>query len=392
MEGTSWVPDRNVSRFHEEASSSCLTSPIISNTPQRRSFRPRQTPEVVLHNFQIPVREEEGIITLRIPYPPTAIETLRKIDKDKVFDSLALVRSYSNEELGAFLALRSWPNDSIREWFQSGHGSANANVINTRQASDLMAAQPQSPYRSDPQPSTQQGSSHLSSTGSFSLQSSCSNCIIPDTRRGRRSRGHQAPGIPQEDFPSDKISTSTIISDHVHWCTICEQPRQYETCDGYKRHEKEHETRFICMPFGAVEYKNGSSHCTLCGGLNPTPRHLQSHQLGSCTQNTRSFPRKSLLVNHLKAHGAKAGEALAERWRRPTEKRAFACGFCVQLFSTMVDRLNHIDAHFKNRQHIHDWDANKVIEGLLRQPGLNEYWRQIVSSNAHIASSGFTWD
>ena len=265
-------------------------------------------------------------------------------------------------------------------------------MLHTRQAGHLVAVRPQSPCRSHPQNSTQQGSAHRLSTDSFDPQPSFGNWITPDTRRGRRSRRHQSPGIPRANLLSDKTSASTVVSDHVHWCTICEQPRQYETCDGYKRHEKEHETRFICMPSGAVEYKNGSSHCTLCGVLNPTQHHLQGHQLGSCTQNTRSFPRKSLLVNHLKNHGIKAGEPLAERWRRPTEKKAFACGFCVQSFSTMVDRLNHIDAHYKSRQHIDDWDANKVIEGLLRQPELNEAWRHIVSSNAYIASSGFTWD
>ena len=267
-------------------------------------------------------------------------------------------------------------------------------MLQTRQAGYLAVAQPETHCTSRPRGSTEQVSSQRSSTSSFGLQSSSGNRTTPYTKRGRRSRGRQAPSLPRGDSFNDRTPASSTNDHHVHWCTVCEQPQEIYTCGGYKRHEKEHETQFICMPFGPVEYENGSSYCTLCGIPNPNQRHLEGHKMGDCTpQRPRAFTRKSLFVDHLKSHGIKAGGILAERWRRPTEKKAFSCGFYVELFPTIVDRLNHIDdAHYKNHEHIHDWDANKVIEGLLRQSGVNESSWHILTLNPYVARSGFSWD
>ncbi|KAK3177913.1 hypothetical protein OEA41_000045 [Lepraria neglecta] len=398
MEDTSRRPNTDVSWLPQDGSISSFSSPIVSSTPQRRSFRKPQTSEVVLHKRQdssnagASVREEDVGIS-QTPSLLVAIEVLAHADENRIFNSLAILRSFSGEELGALLALQGYPDDTIRGWLQSARGQGNANVLQTRQAGHLAVAQPESHYASHPRSSTQQVSSQRSSTSSFGRQSSAGNRTTPYTKRGRRSRGRQAPSLPRGDSFNDRTPASSTNGDHVHWCTTCEQPHKIYTCDGYKRHEKEHETRFICMPFGPVEYENGSSYCTLCGIPNPNQRHLEGHKLGDCTQRPRTFTRKSPLVDHLKSHGIKAGEILAERWRRPTEKKAFACGFCVELFLTMVDWLNHIDdAHYKNHEHIRDWDANKVIEGLLRQSGVNESWGHILTSNPYVARSGFSWD
>ena len=86
------------------------------------------------------------------------------------------------------------------------------------------------------------------------------------------------------------------------------------------------------------------------------------------------------MVNHLiKSHGiteARQGRDLADEWRHTVKKQAWSCGFCISLFLTFHDRLKHIDIeHFRRRQDIRDWDLNKVVLGLLKQPKMEKAWK-----------------
>ena len=136
--------------------------------------------------------------------------------------------------------------------------------------------------------------------------------------------------------------------------------------------------------------------CVLCGLLDPDEQHYDSHKILPCSNkglNARSYTRKCHLINHLKNHGVPDGSALAERWRSTVTKKFFSCGFCVACFHTHTDQLNHIDsAHYKTHQHISEWNADKIIIGLLLQPGVQKAWRQILASHAPCNEMGFHWN
>ncbi len=103
------------------------------------------------------------------------------------------------------------------------------------------------------------------------------------------------------------------------------------------------------------------------------------------------------MVNHLsKIHGISAksqGEAIAAKWKYTVEKQAWSCGFCVNTFVTFNDRLSHIATeHFELGQTIDGWDATKVIQGLLQQPGITKAWEEQIASVPTWERPEITWE
>ena len=186
-------------------------------------------------------------------------------------------------------------------------------------------------------------------------------------------------------------SATSIISAHSHWCIVCENPKAITTCDGWKRHMKEHEAIFSCMPQGPMQASDLGPQCILCGSFSPDQEHLDAHSVQQCITKCRTYTRKANLVKHLKeVHGIQDGSALAETWRIAFQKRYFSCGFCIILFDNVNDQLNHIDIdHFRRSEDICSWEMTKVIKGLLLQPGVDIAWHEI---SANYAESGFSWD
>lgn len=150
------------------------------------------------------------------------------------------------------------------------------------------------------------------------------------------------------------------------------------------------------MPKGPVENTNSGLHCAFCGLLNPSHEHLEIHKVRLCTDKPnkdRRYTRKLGLMNHLKTHDTFEASALADRWRVWLKKRFCACGFCVSIFSTNGDRLNHIDSqHYRHYQHIDDWDHNTVIKGLLLQPEVLASWKLICPWNPDPRHANLVWD
>ena len=115
---------------------------------------------------------------------------------------------------------------------------------------------------------------------------------------------------------------------------------------------------------------------------------------------TRAFTskRRDIMVNHLnKSHGItekNRARDLADQWRHIAKKQAWACGFCSSLFLTFPDRLKHIDVeHFRRHQSIHEWNLNKVILGLLQQPGMAKAWKKKLASLPTWVHRGhLVWD
>ena len=68
-----------------------------------------------------PLREEDFGISQK-PSPLVDIEVLAHADENRIFNSLAVIRSFSGEELSALLALQDYPDDTIRGWLRSARG------------------------------------------------------------------------------------------------------------------------------------------------------------------------------------------------------------------------------------------------------------------------------
>ena len=161
------------------------------------------------------------------------------------------------------------------------------------------------------------------------------------------------------------INSSRLKNPENHyWCTVCEDPNSYKDSWSWKKHEKEHETTFVCEMEEVAE----------------SDREGQDHALRAFTSK-----RRDIMVNHLnKSHGifeAHQARDLADKWRHTVKKQAWACGFCTSLFLTFPDRLKHIDVeHFRRHQSIHEWNLNKVILGLLQQPTMKKAWKKQLAS------------
>ena len=175
-------------------------------------------------------------------------------------------------------------------------------------------------------------------------------------------------------------------------CTVCQ--RSYQNHFDWKKHEKEHEYTYTCMASGHWDANAQCFACTHCGILNPSKEHPKIHGIEECnTQNKR----REKIVKHLKDYhmvSEKAlGESLADKWRCDQGKRFWACGFCVMLFLSFKDRLQHIGKeHYNQGQKLEEWDANKVIRGLLLQPMVDGPWKSLVDTYCFHNASELTWE
>lgn len=191
--------------------------------------------------------------------------------------------------------------------------------------------------------------------------------------------------------PSDKGIQATCF------CTYCARP--FRTKDGWSRHEKEdHESHvFPCMPNGSVEIRGSGPKCSICKAPNPDESHINMHQLAPCLSKSvsgREYKRRGDLVSHLRTHGVLDGSALAlaEQWKRTSDKKAWACGFCVCMFVQRMDRINNIyNQHWKNGVTMNSWSPSLVIQGLLHQRLLSSRWSESLSNESMLDSSKITW-
>ena len=173
----------------------------------------------------------------------------------------------------------------------------------------------------------------------------------------------------------------------------------YETCDGWKRHMKEHETIWPCMPYGPLETAENGPFCVLCGSMDPNQSHMAKHSIGNCGDTTtqlRGVSRRSNLEKHLvRSHAVSKDRArgLADSWKTTAKKKHFSCGFCVCIFSTIHEQLLHIDMeHFKKGQQITEWSATNVIQGLLLSPSVASSFQNRLSSDPYTYDRKLHWD
>ena len=193
-------------------------------------------------------------------------------------------------------------------------------------------------------------------------------------------------------FVKDQNPPTATVNDHHYWCFICEDRKSFDTCDGFKRHIREHDTRYYCTPRQSVVYTEDGPTCAFCSTLNPDPRHLSTHNTPKC--RGKKYTRKISLISHLKKnHGAEDSSELANRSEHNDGRKYFACGFCGSCFGSRNDQVNHIEiVHYRLSEHISGWDPDKVIRGLLTQPGVNEHWQSALAADPRRQESMFTWN
>lgn len=139
---------------------------------------------------------------------------------------------------------------------------------------------------------------------------------------------------------------------------------------------------------GPREATAHGTQCAFCGISNPHDVHFLEHNAQICLKgppDSFSSKRRHELVNHVsKIHGIhlkSLGAAIAAKWKHTVEKQAWSCGFCVTAFGNFNDRLIHIATqHFERGQTIDEWDATKVIQGLLGQSGMIQAWQEKLAS------------
>ena len=89
-----------------------------------------------------------------------------------------------------------------------------------------------------------------------------------------------------------------------------------------------------------------------------------------------------MLEHVYKAHHAKMNFELIQKWKTFDLEQAWSCGFCVFTFTNFDERKRHIASHFEQGRTIDEWDATKVIQGLLERPGMKKAWEVTLASRS----------
>ena len=206
-----------------------------------------------------------------------------------------------------------------------------------------------------------------------------------------------------QTFPNVATSSASGLvkpsnPEHKYWCTVCDD-HPFKQSDGWKKHEKEHVFKYVCMHKGLFESTKDGRRCVLCGALNQGDSHHLMHNVASCVNaaNRPSFKRRYDMVGHLKEvhdiQDLEAGGIIADKWRCKSSKKVWSCGFCISLSHNLQDYHRHVGIeHFEKGQSIKDWDYSKVIQGLLRQPQIYEAWQHLLESLDPFRPSETKWN
>ena len=211
---------------------------------------------------------------------------------------------------------------------------------------------------------------------------------------------HAAPAnLPRPATNNPSASTRPGETSIKYWCTVCEPPRPYKNHDDWMKHEKEHETTYICMFCELGRVTNQGYICALCLTRNPDEIHFERHDIQSYAQfmpQSYSCKRRSDLVRHLSDHhgisGTNESRSIAGKWKHTIKKQAWSCGFCGNFFSSLHDRLKHLrKVHFDRNECIHEFNATKAIRGLLLEPRMAKAWKQKMETLPENQSE-LVWD
>ena len=257
------------------------------------------------------------------------------------------------------------------------------NAIPTSRSSAASALRHQ--RRPSTNPSVRSSTSSLAPSTVFSTNSSY------DTPRSSLGQSTSLPELPENITCSEGYR-------HAHWCTYGEHLKPTYTCEGWKRHEREHEVPYVCMPDGPVIETLQGKRCVLCSKIDPDDEHLAKHRVSICVGKfgePLKKSRKTDMIKHLAKHRvhSEVAATLAEQWRYPLNKKYFSCGLCVGIFATIMERSNHIDnEHWTRGQNMGSWDVSNCIRGLLLEREVQAAWRTLLRSNNDVEESNLRWE
>ncbi|KAL6721637.1 hypothetical protein ACLMJK_000741 [Lecanora helva] len=167
-------------------------------------------------------------------------------------------------------------------------------------------------------------------------------------------------------------STATALpSDQRRYCCYtCSGPRVYATSGAWRKHEKEHENIYKC--------KLGGLEQVLAASVDACTRSPPAACPSSCK-------RRDGMVSHLmKHHGvetkAKSVE-LADTFRESSSKKFWSCGFCIHLFDSLNERLDHLRGHYESEIAPDPWCLTTEMQGLLCQPMVLEAWSLLMDNH-----------
>ena len=203
--------------------------------------------------------------------------------------------------------------------------------------------------------------------------------------------------------PSPPSTTTPRQAKLKFYCTLCDRVRPFKNESDWRKHEKEHDTDYVCMLGGPKEATSQGIQCAFCGIQDPNDAHLFGHNAQACSpgspglQEGFSTKRRYEMVGHLRAkHGidtASQGEAIAGKWKHTVKKQAWSCCFCVNVFASFNERLSHIASkHYDHGHTIDEWDATNVIQGLLQQPGVIKAWEEKLTSLPPWEVTDIIWE
>ena len=204
--------------------------------------------------------------------------------------------------------------------------------------------------------------------------------IPPLDSKIKANRQPTTPSRSQYNPSDDPILVDAANVSRPYACTVCGSQRSYQNHSDWKKHEKEHEAKYICM-------------------LGSSPKAPQIINETTVTHRACNFSckRRDHMVTHLNRRHEiyKVAQArnFADQWRRTTGKMFWSCGFCVRLFTDFVERLKHIGSeHYERNQTYAEWDTTKLIRGLLLQPGVQRAWDAILATGPVHHFEDFVWD
>ena len=307
----------------------------------------------------------------------------------------------SNLDIYAISVLRECSSDNINQLLKSCIYFKDS-LAKTRHLTTLIVNQEFSPSpglstsqvaattlpRQSRQPSL--GSGHTSGHSSVAQLLKASSPYLSNNPYSALKATQSYPDVRQTFPKAATSSASSLVKptnpEHKYWCTICDD-HPFKQSDGWKKHEKEHVFKYVCMHKGLFENTNDGRRCVLCGALNQADSHHSMHNVASCVNATNrpSFKRRYDMVGHLKevhdVQDLEAGGIIADKWRCGSSKKAWSCGFCINLSHTLQDYHRHVGIeHFEKGQSIKDWEYSKVIQGLLLQPKIHEAWQSLLES------------
>ncbi|KAL8728794.1 MAG: hypothetical protein Q9166_005172 [cf. Caloplaca sp. 2 TL-2023] len=371
MENNHWDAVENMSfemsMTEGTAGPPCYGRPILSPLPVLPDQKPTSNKKYETKQiaFRCPTHFQQALQSLQ-QYPRSFIHAWLLMAKSlglsaqSVRDDYQQGSALSIDQVQAIAMLQDLPHDQVLAWYGGG-------------ATDELGVEADDPCRHNVKEKEKRVSKRLSSKPLSDLIEGSEDEISPQAHPGIKGRVVDAPKIsPQE---AEKPCT--------YKCTGCS--RTFKSMQTWSRHEKEdHEDiSFPCMPSGAIEVTACGRTCALCG-QEPTEEHLRSHNIERCTQLRHVFKRSDQLKQHLETHGlarkSRQSDLLVNKWQRVPNKKAWACGFCKALSSSLVDFHKHVAIQHYERGEDRKWDHTKVILGLLSQPHIAGPWERLLAS------------